>query len=339
MADLDALDQRLLTLVQTSFPLSPRPWADLGAAAGVDEDEVFARVSDLRRRRMLRSVSAIFDSRALGYRSALVAAEAPAGGLDAAAAAVSAHPGVSHNYLREHALNLWFTLAVPADLDLDTEAAALAARAGLLRYHALPALRTFRIGVAFDLEGAGSKARSLEQTPRPQRQTTPQPLTEQDKAAVRVLQEDLPLSPRPFLLLAQSLGWDEEGLFDWMADAGARGLLRRYAGVLRHREVGFGANGMGVWEVAPQDVERLGRAFAQDPRVTHCYQRPVFEGWPYSLFTMVHGRDREDCDAALAALAAAVPGWSSRSVLYSTREFKKERVKYFLEDSPALIRP
>jgi DNA-binding Lrp family transcriptional regulator len=141
------------------------------------------------------------------------------------------------------------------------------------------------------------------------------------------------------LPIADALGLSEEALFEWMADAGQRGILRRFAGVLRHREAGFGANGMGVWAVPAEVADRVGAAFAQDPRVTHCYRRPTFDGWPYSHFTMVHGRSREECDAALAELAAAVPGWTSRSALYSTREFKKERVKYFLEDAPAASRP
>ena len=175
--------------------------------------------------------------------------------------------------------------------------------------------------------------------PKPHRSVQAVALSEQDKAAIRLLQEDLPLLPRPFLPTADALGMDEEALFDWMAGAGERGILRRFAGVLRHREAGFGANGMGVWQVPADDVQRVGAAFAQDPRVTHCYQRPTFEGWPYSLFTMVHGHSREECDAALGDLGAKVTGWTDRSVLYSSREFKKERVKYFLESSPAASRP
>jgi hypothetical protein len=72
-----------------------------------------------------------------------------------------------------------------------------------------------------------------------------------------------------------------------------------------------------------------------DPAVTHCYQRPSFDGWPYNLFTMVHGRLREECTASLERLARSVKGWTLRSELYSVREFKKERVKYFLEDAAA----
>jgi DNA-binding Lrp family transcriptional regulator len=328
MAELDALDQRLLTPLQVGFPLVPRPFAALGEGLGLDEGQVIARLQRLRDARVLRQVAAIFDSRALGYQSALVAAQAPEGKCDEAAALVSAHPGVSHNYRREHALDLWFTLATPPGADLGQAAAALAQRAGLQRHYVLPALKTFRIGVAFDLEGGKAQAQGGPQRSKPQEAV---PLTDEDRAAVRVMQDDLELIPEPFAPRAAALGWSQGRLFAWLASAQERRFLRRYAGVLRHREAGFGEGGMGVWAVAEGDIERLGQAFAQDSAVTHCYQRPTFDGWPYSLFTMVHGADRAACQAVLQGLAGRVQGWAERAVLFSTHEYKKERVQYFLE--------
>lgn len=328
MPDLKLLDRRLLTRAQTAFPLCPRPWAALGEALGVEEDTVVLRLLRLRHLGVLREISAIFDGRALGYESALVAARVPPSCLEAAAARVSSHPGVSHNYQRDNELNLWFTLATPPGLSLEDEAERIAAGAGLARLHVLPALRTFRIGVVFDLLAGEARAAAAPESPR-----GPVELGKQDRAAVRLLQEDLPRESRPFLRLARTLDWSEEDLFDWMAQAGTRGFLRRYAATLRHDRAGFGGGGMGVWEVPEDRVEATGRAFAREAGVTHCYQRPTFEGWPYNLFTMVHGRRREDCAAALDALARKVPGWTRRSALFSVREFKKERPKYFLEES------
>jgi DNA-binding Lrp family transcriptional regulator len=278
----------------------------LGEPLGLSEDEVLARIQRMKSARVLRQISAIFDSKALGYCGALVAARAPQGRIAECAAVVSAHAGVSHNYQREHRLDLWFTLAVPCRRDLNAEAAALGQRAGLAEWHVLPALRTFRIGVAFYLEK--SQARSLAAEPKPVRKgaaTFPGP---SDEAAVRALQEDLDLVPEPFAPLAASLGWSQEQLFDWAAEAGRHGWLRRFAAVLRHREAGFGEGGMGVWTVPPAQVEAVGRAFAADPAVTHCYERPSFEGWPYNLFTMVHGTDRQDCERTLGSLADRVSG-------------------------------
>lgn len=328
--EMDALDKQLLDAAQSAFPLCHRPYEALGQACGTDERTVQQRLSRLKTGRILRQVSAIFDSKALGYRSALVAAQAPADALEACAQVVSSHAGVSHNYQREHAFNLWFTLAVPPGKELQVEADDLGSRAGLARWQVLPALRTFRIGVRFDL-GAG-KAQAA---PAPKPKSTAPPMSDPcDQAIVRELQEDLPLSAEPFAPIAQRLGKSEDELFEWMAEAGHKGWMRRFAAVLRHREAGFGEGGMGVW-AAPQDqVDALGRAFAADPAVTHCYERPTFEGWPYQLFTMVHGKDRDDCLATLRNLGRRVPGWTEQGVLFSVHEFKKERVKYFLENGP-----
>jgi DNA-binding Lrp family transcriptional regulator len=331
--ELDLVDKALLDQVQAAFPLCRRPYEALGQAVGLDEREVQRRLCLLKDRRILRQISAIFDSRALGYRSALVAAQAAPARLRESAAVISAHPGVSHNYEREHALNLWFTLAVPPGMDLGAELDALGRRAGLLQWHLLPSLKTFRIGVRFDL--SSGKAQAALSAPAPK--ASPPPMTDRvDQAIVRELQEDLPLSLEPFAQMAQRLDLTQEGLFNWMAEAGRIGWLRRFAGVLRHREAGFGEGGMGVWSVPEAAVEALGQAFAQEPAVTHCYQRPVFEGWPYNLFTMVHGQDRADCQAVLDGMAQRVCGWTQRAVLFSTTEFKKERVKYFLEGTEAL---
>lgn len=327
--ELDVLDQKLLNAAQRDFPLCPRPWLALGEPLGLQEAEVLARLKRLKEGRVLRQIAAIFDSKALGYCSALVAAQAPEDAIAACAAVISAHAGVSHNYQREHRFNLWFTLAVPCRVDLQAELDRLGRAAGLSAWHLMPSLRTFRIGVSFDLET--DKAQALA---APVRAARPGPAPfpgPRDEAAVRALQDDIALIPEPFAPLAQGLGWSQEQLFDWMAEAGRLGWLRRFAAVLRHREAGFGEGGMGVWSVPAGQVEAVGLAFASDPAVTHCYERPTMPGWPYNLFTMVHGTDRQSCHATLDALAQRVAGWDARSVLFSTREFKKERVRYFLE--------
>jgi DNA-binding Lrp family transcriptional regulator len=265
LPELDSLDRRLLTLAQANFPLCPRPWEALAESLGVGEGEVLRRLERLRRVKVLRQISAIFDSRALGYHSALIAAECPLSRIEDAGALVSAHPGVSHNYQREHALNLWFTLAVPPERDMQAEARLLADRSGLLRHHVLPALKTFRVGVAFDLERGAARAvkrSAAEGRPKPPAVQ----LGAQDRAAVRLLQEDLPALSRPFQPLARSLGWDEAQLFDWITDAGDRGILRRYAAVLNHRQAGFGEGGMGSGRFPRRTSIRWARPWPWIPR-------------------------------------------------------------------------
>src|SRR5215468_10742105 len=104
-------DRELLNAVQWDFPLEPRPYAALGDRLGLAEPEVRARVAAVKELGVLRQLSAILDTRALGYNSSLVAAKIDAGRVDEAAAVISEHPGVSHNYKRNHAFNLWYTIA------------------------------------------------------------------------------------------------------------------------------------------------------------------------------------------------------------------------------------
>ena len=111
--ELDDLDRELLNAVQWDFPLEPRPYAALGERLGIPEPEVRERIAKVKDAGVLRQLSAIFDTRALGYSSALVAAKIDPEHIDEAAAIISEHPGVSHNYKRNHAYNLWYTIAVP----------------------------------------------------------------------------------------------------------------------------------------------------------------------------------------------------------------------------------
>jgi len=155
---LDIVDRRLLDLLQRDFPLTARPFAAIGERLGLPEEEVLARVRCLKgpdKGRLIRQISAIFDTSALGYKSTLVAMQAPPDEVERAAAAINRHPGVSHNYQRDHTWNLWFTLAVPPDEALETAVQALADEAGSYPYRLLPALRVFKIGVQLDMEGPG----------------------------------------------------------------------------------------------------------------------------------------------------------------------------------------
>jgi DNA-binding Lrp family transcriptional regulator len=108
--------------------------------------------------------------------------------------------------------------------------------------------------------------------------------------------------------------------------------MRRFSAVLRHREAGFSANAMGVWAVPASKAEEFGEAAATFAAVSHCYLRPTYEDWPYNVFTMVHAPTQEKCQEVLAAIAE-VTGIDRFDALYSTREFKKTRVKYFTGDT------
>jgi DNA-binding Lrp family transcriptional regulator len=146
-----------------------------------------------------------------------------------------------------------------------------------------------------------------------------------------VLQEDMPLVTRPYTAMAASIGRSERELFDWAAGAQARGQLRRIAAVLHHRKAGFRANGMAVWKVPAERIDEVGNRMARFTSVSHCYQRPTYADWPYSVFSMIHARTVEDCELVANAIARET-GIDERAMLYSSTEFRKIRLRYFTKD-------
>jgi DNA-binding Lrp family transcriptional regulator len=333
---MDSVDKDLLNLMQREFPLEREPFAALGRPLGLAGDEVIRRIESLKRGRVIRQISAIFDTRVLGYQSSLVAASIPANKLNSAAKAINSHPGVSHNYERNNELNLWYTVAVPPDsrLGLEGTVDVLHKISGAEKTRILPTLKLFKIGVTLDLNQGATAKKEAPQYGEADRASADRNVSEDDKAAIRALQEDVPLTPRPFDLWGRQVGLSCEELLERAYDLQRRKIMRRFSAVLYHRKAGFRANAMGVWKTPPDRVEEVGQIFAQYQAVSHCYQRPVYEDWPYALFSMVHGRSEEECEAVLDAMAAET-GLTERASLYSTREYKKTRVRYFTPEMEA----
>lgn len=331
---MNSLEARLLEAIQDAIPLSSRPYAQIGDRIGLTEKEVLDQLRGLKQppRRVIRQISAIFDSGSLGYKSTLVAAKVDPDRLEEAAAIISKHPGVSHNYQRENAYNLWYTLAVPPDgrLGLEGTVQRLHELSGAIATRMLPTLKLFKIGVKFNL-GASEDAPAPAKKHVKHGQPKP-PITDEDKRMIRVLQQDLPLIERPFDAWAEQAGVSVEMLLAHARTYQDVGYMRRFSAVLHHREAGFTANAMGVWAVAPEGQESFGAVAGSHPAVSHCYLRPSYPDWPFSIFTMVHATNAAACEAVLAEISRNT-GVTEYRVLYSTREFKKTRVQYFLGDT------
>ncbi len=329
---LDELDRKLLNLMQGSFPLAPRPYAAVAREAGMTEDQVLARVQQLLDDRIIRQVTPIYDTRALGYGSMLVAAKVDAENPWVPAKIINAHPGVSHNYLRNHEFNMWFTIAVERDseLGLDGTLDVLQRLTGAESIRQLPTLQLFKIRMDLEMEG-DTKALASAGVAEAPADLSEVPYGDLDVAVIRATQGDLPVVPEPYAPAADELGLDVERLLEHMAGMRERGLLRRVAAILYHRRAGFSANGMGVWKVPAADIDEVGPLMASFRGISHCYQRPTYADWPYSVFTMAHGRSKEECDAVLDAIALQT-GITERATLYSSTEFKKVRLLYFTED-------
>jgi siroheme decarboxylase len=324
---LDPLDKQLLNEIQWQFPLVDRPYLEISKRYNVAEDDVLGRIRILKRTGLIRQINAIFDTRRLGYKSTLVAFSVLPQKLEQVANEVNKHPGVSHNYERNHEYNMWFTLAVPPYGDMKQDLEMMASCEGVIKYRILPTLKLYKIGVKLDVlnqDPSDPKPSEVLKTVSHRKFV----VTELDKKFIRVLQEDLETTKEPFKKSARILGITTEELFAKAKEYEEMGVMRRFAAILRHRDAGFSANGMVVWKVPPNKIDDVGYKLAAFPQVSHCYRRPVFSDWPFNLFSMVHARTLKAAERIAHAMSSAV-GIRDYSILFSTREFKKQRVKYF----------
>ncbi len=330
---MDLLDRNILNIIQSSFPLVEEPFQRIGQEVGIADEEVISRIERLKSRNVVRQISAIFDTRRLGYKTTLVAMRFPKGKLDAGARAINEHPGVSHNYARNGHFNLWFTLAVPPGESLEETIEEMARRNEADSYRIMPTIRFFKIGVNFDMVAEKSAAHNY--SPDGYNQSDGQtwnrvePVTDFEIEAIRELQEDLPLMRCPFEAMSRRLSITEAELFQMAEDFQKRGVMRRFSAVLHHRRAGFKSNAMVVWDVPPERADEVGGIMASSPSVTHCYERPKFPDWHYSHFTMIHATTKKECEEVAKEISEKT-GIADYMPLYSTREYKKTRVRYFV---------
>ncbi|MDO8472615.1 MAG: AsnC family transcriptional regulator, partial [Dehalococcoidia bacterium] len=306
LPELQSSDRELLNLLQEEFPLTKDPFAVLGRRIGVSEDEALRTTKRLHQTGLVRAISGIFDPAGIGYRSTLAAMHVDYFRQEEAAAVISAHPGVSHNYARDHYYNIWFTLSLPAEQSADDVISALAESAGVVACLNLPALRVFKLRVFFDMSEGGTDEGDVPVNSGISKVRNLYELAADDKRVVKQLCQDLPLVASPFEMLAERSGM---GFEDFMARAvrlKESGAMRRLSAVLRHRKAGFVANGMTCWKASPDEiVEAAGKACSRK-EISHCYERRTAPDWPYSLFAMIHGRTRDECKAVAESVSRDV---------------------------------
>ncbi len=320
----DEVDRKLLNEIQWEFPLVKRPYLSIGKKLGLSEEEAMRRVIDLRGKDVIRQINAIYDTRRLGYSSTLVSFSVEEDRIDAVAEKINAHPGVSHNYRREGDFNLWFTLATPPGRDVGSEAARLAIDNGVERWHLLPALKLYKIGVRLNMTDE-----RVETPGEKRRWDVPFTATDDDMRFIRATQKDLPNVEEPFESMAEEAGMSIEEMFDRFHHYHEIGVMRRFAAILRHQKAGFVANGMVCWKADETASQKVAEAAVEYSEVSHCYMRPTYGDWPYSTYTMIHGREKKECERIAAEISART-GIIDYVVLYSTREYKKQRVEYFV---------
>ena len=331
MSSMDELDKEILNEIQWSFPLVTRPFDAIAKKFNTTPEIVKERLNSLKESGVLRQLSAIFDTRKLGYTSSLVAMEIESDKLEHVANQINRHPGVSHNYERDHQFNLWFTLAVPPGTDLKTELEKFNVLSGIKKVRMLPTLQLFKIGVKLDL--VDEKKHDIAPTEEKKEiKETKFVATEQDKDFIRELQKNMEIIDEPFVNAAKNLGMTEQEVFEKMKHYEDIGVMRRFAAILRHRQIGFTANGMIVWKVDKDKIPEVGATLGSFPQVSHCYERPTYPDWPYNVFSMIHCKTHDEAYDVAKTIQDQIHV-DDYNILFSTREFKKTRVEYFVENS------
>jgi DNA-binding Lrp family transcriptional regulator len=315
----------LIRVIQSGVPFEARPFQSIAKDLDSTETAVIEALCELQREKILREISAVLEGSLLGHQSALATGTIPEKRIEAVAEIVSAHPTVSHNYLRNHEYNLWFTIAVPPETPLDRTLELLAKEAGVDGFHALSRTHVFKIGVNFDPDSLKNRTEVTKASTAQKIEVGPR-----DAQLFRALQTPLPLIERPFNELARGVDASEEELIEF-ASHHLGGAIRRYVGTLRHRKLGVKENGMVVWRVSDDEVQAAGEQLAQAPEVSHCYARNPVRNFPYTLYSMVHGPSRESCHEIASELSRQT-GLRDYAVLFSEREFKKQRLRYFLPE-------
>jgi len=316
-----ALHLALLNPWQRGFPLMREPFAHIAGVAGMTTDAVLAGYARLQQEGALSRIGGVFAG-AAGGAALLAAMAVPPERLDAVAAVVSSHPGVNHNYQREHHYNLWFVMTGQDDDAVRAAMHALEEATGLSALQ-LRMQRAYRIDLGFDL-----RQRTAPTPMAAAREATP--VLDSDRPLAALLEDGLPLVPRPYDAWAKSLGRTPESVLHTLQQWLDHGTVRRVGAIVRHHELGFDANAMTVFNIPDAQVDVYGEALARVAGVTLAYRRERAEGWPYNLYCMVHGRDRAAVrDVIARAIAEAGLGDFPHEVLFSCRRFKQTGPRRF----------
>ena len=319
------MKNEILSRIQKKFPLVAKPFKVIADELDMSEEEVLAILQKEKSDGIIRQTSAIFDTKRLGYKSSLVAFKVAPEKIDAAVEIINSHPGISHNYERNHDFNIWFTLGVPptSEFGLDKTVETIAKLTGADDFIMLPTLKLFKINVKLNTTGKDDKKEKVKKVVHTDIELTPL-----HHKVIRLAQYDIEMVSEPFAKIIKEIDIDYDTFFKILLELQEAGVMRRFASILNHRKAGFNANAMVVWDVDESNGEEIGANAAAFSAVSHCYLRPKYDNWPFNLFTMVHGKTTEETNGIIAEMAQEIPN-KSHMPLYSSREFKKIRIEYF----------
>ncbi|WP_261843737.1 siroheme decarboxylase subunit beta [Aliamphritea ceti] len=327
---MSSLEQRLLNNYQRNFPLVPQPYEQLAGELGSDSQTVRDLLAELLMRGKVSRVGPVFKPRMLGS-STLAAMSVPQEMLTEVATLVNGYPEVNHNYEREHRLNLWF-VAVAADQEkLEQVLSDIESRSGY-EVMSLPLLKEYHIDLGFRMD-AGDKQKVASNTEQNNTDCSFDPALH--GSLIAAIQTGLPLTERPYLTVGEQLDLSEETVIETLSEMQSAGIIRRLGVIVRHHELGYRANAMLVWDVPDDQVDALGQQLSAEQKVTLCYQRPrIKPRWPYNLFSMIHGKSRDEVMAYVDDLVDKLALKDTPyEVLFSLQRFKQCGAKYIVQEN------
>jgi DNA-binding Lrp family transcriptional regulator len=322
MDALSSLERDFINRYQGGFPLIEEPFSEVAGELDTTSGQLLETVTDLRQRGTLSRFGPLFDADRLGGGLSLAALSVPPERYDEVTAIVNALPEIAHNYRRDHPLNMWFVIATDRPEGVRQTLDRIHADSGLEVLN-FPKLQEFYLGLWLHLNEAGGV------TTVPARQATehdtPTPLDQLDRRLIALTQAGLPLQERPYAAIADEAGCSEDTVIARLHAMLQGGIIRRIGAVPNHYRLGLKANGMSVWAVPDRDIATLGARIGRLDFVSHCYERPRHPPiWPYNLFAMVHGHDRDEVHAKVAHIADLLGDQcDDHQVLFSSAVLKK----------------
>ncbi len=322
---LTKFQKRLCNVLQEDLPICWEPFDDLAKYLGTDEKTLLEQTEQLKEMGIVRRFRALINYKALGRVSTLVAAHVPPDNLNPVTEAVNALENVSHNYLRQHHYNMWFTLQAANSQQIDLTLSDLTGRFGI-DFYSLPVEHFFKLDVRFDaLDETSAAAGFLKNVSKFSKYETVS-LDENQKRILTGLQEELRLTSKPFDFMSGQ-GLKQEDVLRIIKELIDKGVIRRIAAIVNHRKLGFTANVMFAAQVPQEKIVQAGERLARFGIVSHCYERRTFEGWPYNLFAMMHGRSMGEIQHVINRFTEA-ENIESFELLPTAKELKKQPVKH-----------
>jgi DNA-binding Lrp family transcriptional regulator len=321
---LNQNDKKVLAFLQRNLPIVSRPFSELAKRLNLSEENLLAKIKKFLSEKNISRIGPVFDSRRLGYKSTLITVKVPQKKLEQIIPVINHLKGVTHNYLREDEYNLWFTLTAPSETVLQKTIAQLKERTGIKDLLNLKAKKMFKIDTSF---AVSSKERKIKNT----RKISPSVgLTQKNRKLINRLSYSIPLQSEPFKGIAEELGIKEEEVLNKISSWLKKGIIRRVSAVVKPTKIGMEGAALGVWKVENEKIDKVGKLMAEFPQVSHCYQRVTYPEWRYNLYTMIHGKDKKDCQR-IADKISEKTRVSEHKLLFTQGELKKESMHYFEE--------